>query len=324
MKAIVQEKYGPPEQVLQLKEVPKPVPKENEVLVRIHTTAINDYDWGMARGLPYAYRLLFGLSKPKFPIMGMELAGVVEAVGPGVLGLKVGDAIFGDTSDFGFGSFAEYICINEKAMLKKPDNLSFEEATAIPHALGLAWQALKDMGKIGQGQKILINGGGGGVGTLGVQIAKQYNCEVTGVDSDEKLEMMRSLGFDQVLDYQKVNFTKTGEQYDLILDCKTNQSPSAYRRALKPGGQYVTIGGNLLGILNIALFGKLLSSFTNKKLQVLALKPNKGLEEAMAIFQQNKLSCIIDGPYSLKEVPRLVQYFGEGKHQGKIVIKMDQ
>ena len=320
MKAFLFEKYGLPEEVLKIKEVAKPTPKENEVLVKIHATAINDYDWCLTRGRPYLYRLIFGIFKPTHQIPGMELAGVVEYIGSKVQSLKVGDAVFGDTSEYGFGTFAEYICINEKAVIKKPDGLSFEEATSIPHAFTLALQALRDIGKIRQGQKVLINGGGGGVGTLGLQLAKLHDCEVTGVDSGEKLEMMKSIGFDFVIDYKKMNFPKNGKEYDLILDCKTNKSAFSYLRSLKRNGKYVTIGGNLSSLIIVLFWGKIVSVFSSKKLQILSLKPNKDLDYISELFIQNKIKCKIDGPYLLEDIPRLIQYFGEGKHKGKIVI----
>lgn len=320
MKAAQFEKYGSPETVLSIKEVAKPTPKENEVLVKIHATTINDYDWSIVRGKPYLYRLMFGFSKPKHPVPGMELSGVVEEIGTKVTELKVGDAVFGDTSDFGFGTLAQYISINEKALIKKPDALSFEEAAAIPHAFTLAFQALRDIGNIQDGQKVLINGGGGGVGTLGLQLAKLHNCEVTGVDSAEKLAMMKSIGYDSVIDYKTTDFTKNGIQYDLILDCKSNKRALSYPRSLKPNGIYVTIGGNLTSLISVLFWGKIISLFSSKKLEILSLKPNKDLAEISEFVQQKKIKCIIDGTYALEEIPRLFQYFGEGKHKGKIVI----
>ncbi|WP_425639632.1 NAD(P)-dependent alcohol dehydrogenase [Algoriphagus yeomjeoni] len=322
MKAIFFEKYGIPEEVLQLKEAPLPTPKDNEVLIKLYATAINDYDWSLVRGKPYLYRLMFGLAKPKNPITGMELSGVVEGIGSKVSKLKVGDAVYGDISHFGFGTFAEYINIPEDAVLLKPDKLSFEIAAAIPHASTLAMQALRGIAEIKQGQKVLINGGGGGVGTIGLQLAKLNNCEVSGVDSGEKLDMMKSLGYDQVIDYKKVDFTKTGEQYDLILDCKTNKSPFSYLRALKPTGVYVTIGGNPGSLISVLFWGKIFSLFTSKKLKILSLKPNEGLDEIAKLVIQNKITPEIDGPYPLEDTPRLIQYFGEGKHKGKVVIKV--
>jgi len=321
MKAIVFEKYGKPEQVLKIVEAEKPQPKENEVLVKIKATAINDYDWSIVRGKPYLYRLMFGLFKPKFKISGMELSGVIEGIGPKVTTRKVGEAVYGDISNFGFGTFAEYICVPENEVLLKPDEISFEVAASFPHASTLALQALREIGKIKKGQKILINGGGGGVGTMGLQLAKNYQCEVTGVDSESKLEMMKSIGFDHVIDYKKVNFTKTGEQYDLILDCKTLKPALSYLRALKPSGVYVTVGGSISNLLGVLFWRKLIPIFSSKKLHILSLKPNEGLEEICNLIISNQLKCQIDGPYPFEEIPRLIQYFGEGLHKGKIVVK---
>lgn len=322
MKAQVFEKYGNPEQVLHLVEQEKPIPKDNEVLVKIVATAINDYDWSMVRGKPLLYRLLFGLQKPKSKIPGMELSGIVEEIGSKVTQKRVGEAVFGDISNFGFGTLAEYIAVPENELLSKPDMLSFEDATAIPHASTLAYQAIKKIGGIQKGQKILINGGGGGVGTLGLQIAKTYQCHVTGVDSVPKLQMMHDLGYDQVLDYKETDFTSTGETYDLILDCKTSSSAFSYLKALKENGNYISIGGHANNLISLLFWGKILSVFTNKKLQILALKPNEGLDELADMVISGLLKTQIDGPYSLEEVPRLIQYFGEGLHQGKIVIKL--
>ncbi len=322
MKAIVITKYGSPDN-LQLNEVTKPTPKENEVLIKIHATAVNDYDWSMMRGEPFLYRLMFGLFKPKNQVPGMELAGVVEALGENANLFKIGDAVYGDISEHGFGSFAEYICINEKAVVKKPKKMSFEEAASIPHAAMLAWQGLHDIGKMRKGQKILINGAGGGVGTFGLQFAKLLDAEVTGVDTGDKLKMMKTLGFDHVIDYKKEEFTKNGQQYDLILDAKTTRSTFDYLRVLSPGGTYVTVGGYLTRILQTFILRPWISRFYKKNVYVLALKANKGLENVNKLFEAGKIQPVIDGPYPLIEAPGLIQYFGEGKHLGKIIIKVD-
>ncbi|MDF9795611.1 NADPH:quinone reductase-like Zn-dependent oxidoreductase [Catalinimonas alkaloidigena] len=323
MKAILFEQYGPPEKVLSLREVEKPSPKHNEVLIKIKATAVNDYDWSLVRGQPYLYRLMFGFLKPKHPISGMELSGIVAEIGADVHNHKVGEAVFGDISEYGFGTFAEYICINKNAVIKQPETISFEEAAALPHASTLALQALRDIGKIEQGQKVLINGGGGGVGTIGLQLAKLYHCHVTGVDAQEKIEMMKSIGFDTTIDYKQINFTKAGEKYDLILDCKTNKSAFSYLSALKVNGRYVTIGGKVGSLIKVLLWSKLINLFSTKKLQVLSLKPNKDLDYICELFREGKIKCEIDGPYALAETPGLIQYFGEGKHKGKVVIKTD-
>ncbi len=322
MRAIFVEKYGLPQTVLSFKEIDKPIPAENEVLIKVKTTSINDYDLSFVLGKPYLYRLLFGVFKPKHNIFGMELAGIVEDIGAKVTGIRVGNEVYGDISDYGFGTFAEYICIHENAIVNKPKSLSFEEATAIPHASLLAVQGLKNLGNIKQGQKILINGGGGGVGTIGVQYAKLYNCEVTGVDAEEKLDMMKSMGYDFVIDYKKEDFTKNKKQYDIILDCKTNKSIGSYLKALKHKGRYVTIGGQPGSLISVFLLGKLIKLFTSKKLCILGLKPNKGLKEIENLFEENKIKCKIDGPYHFEKIPELIQYFREGKHKGKVVIKM--
>jgi NADPH:quinone reductase-like Zn-dependent oxidoreductase len=317
MKAIVFTKYGPPE-TLQLKEVAKPTPGKNEVLVKVHATAVNDYDWSMVRGKPYAYRLLYGILKPKNHIPGMELAGTIEALGTNASLFKEGEAVYGDISEYGFGSFAEYVCVNEKALRRKPEKMSFEEASAISHASMLAVQGLLDIGRIQQGQQVLINGAGGGVGTFGLQIAKQYDAEVTGVDTGDKLAMMKSIGFDHVIDYRKEDFTRNGRRYDLILDTKTNRAPAAYARSLKPEGMYVTVGGKVTRFLQILIVGKL----GKKNMHIVALKPNKDLDYINELFEAGKIKCVIDGPYPLTDVPKAIRYFGEGKHTGKVVISI--
>ncbi|MEX0288710.1 MAG: NAD(P)-dependent alcohol dehydrogenase [Flavobacteriaceae bacterium] len=320
MKAIVCNKYGPVSD-LQLQEVPKPEPESKEVLIKVIATAINDYDWSMVRGKPYLYRLMYGIFKPKIRIPGMELAGIIEEVGREVTDFARGDKVYGDTSDFGFGSLAEYMCIDSKAVRKKPESMSFEVAAALPHASLLAWQALVDLGELQKNQKVLLNGAGGGVGTIGLQICKTFGCEVTGVDTGSKLKMMQELGFDRVIDYKEENFTKAGEQFDLIVDCKTSHTPFAYPRVLKPGGTYITVGGKVGRLLQLFLFGKMLKIFTGRTLKILALKPNKGLEHIEHLFLKGQIECIIDGPYPLAETATHLHRFGTGKHQGKVVLK---
>ena len=321
MKAINLIKYGSPE-TLQIKEVQIPEPAENELLIKVRATAINDYDWGMIRGKPYLYRLIFGISRPKRQIPGMELSGTVEALGPGARLFKKGDEVYGDISENGFGSFAEYVCVDERAVVKKPAKMSFEEATAIPHASMLAFQGLFDKGNLQNGQNILINGAGGGVGMFALQIAKLHECQVTGVDTAEKQEMMKSLGFDHFIDYRKEDFTKSGQQYDLILDTKTTHSPFAYARALKPGGIYVTVGGNIIRLLQAYILKSLVKWSTKKTISILALRPNKDLNYINGLFEEGKIHCIIDGPYPFEKIPWAVRYFGEGKHKGKVVISL--
>jgi len=321
MKAIVLRKYGPPD-IMRVEDMEKPTPKGDEVLVQVRATAVNDYDWCMVRGKPDIYRLLFGLTKPKHPIPGMEVSGIVESLGPNVSVFKEGDEVYGDVSEFGFGTFAEYLAVSEKALVLKPKGMTFEEAASLSHAAMLALQALRDIAGMKDSQRILINGGGGGVGTFGLQFAKQLNAEVTGVDSGAKLEKMREIGFDHVIDYKQEDFTRNGQAYDIILDAKTTRPPWNYLRSLRPGGFYVTVGGYLPRILQVLLFGPLLKRLTRKQLRLLALKPNKGIEHFNALFEAGKLKFLIDGPYTLAEIPMAIQHFGEAKHAGKVVISL--
>ncbi len=322
MKAIVYTKYGPPD-VLQLKEVEKPTPKDDEVLIKVHASAVNDWDWGLLRGKPFVNRILFGLLKPKIKILGVDIAGQVEAVGKNVKQFQPGDKVFGDISGCGMGGFAEYVCARENALELKPASMTFDEAAAIPQAAMLAVQGLRDKGKIQSGQKLLINGAGGGVGTFGVQIAKLYGVEVTGVDSSGKLDMMRSLGFDHVIDYTKEDFTKNGQAYDLILDNKMSRSIFDYMRALSPNGIYVTAGGSMARFLQAFLLGPLISLFSKKSIRIVALKPNKDLAYMNELFEAGKVKPVIDGRYKLSEVPEAMRYFGEGNHKGKLVITVE-
>jgi NADPH:quinone reductase-like Zn-dependent oxidoreductase len=319
MKAVILTKYGSPD-VLRLEEVETPTPKENEVLIKIHATAVNDYDWSLVRGKPHLYRLMFGFAKPKIRIPGMELAGTVAAVGTNAKAFAVGDAVYGDISDYGFGTFAEYICINERAMTHKPPEMSFEEAAAIPHAALLALQGLVDVGEIQKGQKVLINGAGGGVGTFGLQIAKEYDAEVTGVDTGPKLEMMQAIGFDHIIDYRKEDFTRSGQRYDLILDAKTNRPTSHYLRALAPGGRYVTVGGSLPRLLQALVLKPWISRFSHGDAHILALKANKGLAYINELYEAGKIKPVIDGPFQLNEAVQALRRFGEAKHTGKVII----
>lgn len=319
MKAIVYTKYGGPE-VLQLREVEKPFPKDDEVLVKIHAVSFNDWDDGLLHG-DFINRLLNGFFKPKNKILGSDIAGRIETVGKNIRKFKPGDEVYGDLSGKGkWGGFAEYVCARENALALKPAGMSFVDAAAIPQAAMLAVQGLLDKGKIKQGQKVLINGAGGGVGTFGVQIAKQYGVELTGVDSSGKLEMLRSMGFDHVIDYTKEDFTKNGKRYDLILDVKTNRSVFAYTRALSGNGIYVTVGGSMSRLLQALFFSPWISIFSKKHIRIVALKPNKDLVYMNEQFEAGKIKPVIDGPYKLEDVPDAFRFFSKGEHKGKIVI----
>ena len=322
MKAIVFTKYGSPD-VLQLKEVERPTPKENEVLIKAHAASVNDWDWCLMRGKPFYIRLLCGLLKPKIKIPGVDIAGQVEGLGKNVKKLQPGDEIYGDLSECGFGGFAQYVCAHEKALALKPASMTFIEAAAIPHAAMLAIQGLRDKGQIQPGQKLLINGAGGGVGTFGVQIAKLIGVEVTGVDSSGKLDMMRSIGFDHVIDYTQDDFTKNGQCYDLILDTKTNRSIFDYARALSLNGIYVTVGGSAARLLQALFLGPWISMFSKKITRIVGLKPNKDLDYMNELFEAGKIKPVIDGPYKLDEIPEAIRHFGEGNHKGKVVITVE-
>ena len=317
MKAIVYHKYGTPED-LELTEIDKPVPKDDEVLIKVHAVSINDWDSGLLNG-DFINRMLNGLRKPKRKILGSDIAGRIETVGKNVTQFKPGDEVYGDLSGR-WGGFAEYVCAQEKALALKPSTMSFEEAAAIPQAAMLAVQGLIDKGKIKQGQKLLINGAGGGVGTFGIQIAKLYGVEATGVDSTAKLDMLRSMGFDHVIDYTKEDFTRNGKCYDLILDVKTNRSMFDYARALCPNGVYVTVGGSTGRLLQSLLLAPLIRTIQKKHLRVVALKTNKDLAYMNELFKAGKIRCVIDGPYRLDQVPDAFRLFNKAGHKGKIVI----
>ena len=320
MKAIVYEKYGTPD-VLQLKEAAKPVPGEDEVLVKVHAASINDWDLGLLYG-DFINRMLNGLRKPRRNILGSDIAGKIETVGKKVKRFKAGDDVYGDLSGQ-WGGFAEYVCAPEKSLSLKPAAMSFEEAAAIPQAAMLAVQGLIDKGKIKQAQKVLINGAGGGVGTFAIQIAKLYGAEVTGVDKATKLEMLRSIGFDHVIDYTKEDFTKNGKAYDLILDAKTNRSAFDYARSLNRNGVYVTVGGSIGHLLQVLILAPLIRMIQSKHLRIVALKPNKDLAFMNDLFEKGKVKTVIDGPYRLDQLGEAFRHFAKADHKGKIVITMN-
>lgn len=322
MKALTLEKYGLPKKVLRLTEQKKPSYQKNEVLLKIHSTSINDYDWSLVRGKPLMYRLMFGLVKPKSKSLGMELSGTVEAVGSEVTEFEIGDEVYGDTSAHGFGTFAEYISLPPKALATKPKTMTYEDAAALPHAALLALQGMKEIGGIKNGMKVLINGAGGGVGTIGLQLAKIHHCEVTGVDRQEKFEALSNLGYDHLINYQLENFTKNGIQYDLILDCKTDRSPFSYARSLKANGVYVSIGGKITYLLSTLILGKALSVISSKRFEILSLKSNQGLKEIEGMYENKQIKPVIDGPYPLSLGPDKLQEFGNGYHIGKIILSI--
>jgi NADPH:quinone reductase-like Zn-dependent oxidoreductase len=318
MRAIVYEEYGPPE-VLQLKEVEKPAPMENEVLVKVHAASVNYIDWQILRGESFFLRLTTGgLLKPKHKILGDDIAGRVEAVGVNAKQFQPGDEVFG-ISDF--DAFAEYVCVPENALAHKPDSMTFEEAAAVPEAAIPALQGLRDHGQIQPGQKVLINGAGGGVGTFAVQIAKSFGAEVTGVCSTRKLDMVRSIGADHVVDYTQEDFTKSEQRYDLILANAGEHSIFEYKRVLSPEGIYVCTGGSFAQYFQATLLGPLISMMGSKKLGSMLAKPNqKDYDFLIELIEAGKVVPVIDRRYPLSEVPEALRYYGGGQVQGKVVI----
>ena len=320
MKAIVQERYGSPD-VLQLKEVERPTPRGNEVLVRVHAASVNAGDWHLLRGKPFLMRLMgIGLLKPKNKIVGSDIAGRVEAVGKDVKQFKPGDEVFGDLAKCGFGAFAEYASVPESELALKPGNISFEEAAAVPRAGVVALQALRDRGHIRAGQKVLINGASGGVGTFAVQVAKSFGAEVTGVCSTRNLANVQSIGADHVIDYTKEDFTKNGQRYDLILAANGYHPISDYKRALSPKGTYVMSGGSNAQLFQSMLLGPL-NSMTGKKMGNMMHKPNqKDLEVMRELIEAGKVVPVIDRRFPLSETAEAIRYLEQGHAQGKVVI----
>lgn len=326
MKAIVYSEYGGPEK-LQLREIARPVPKENEVLIRIHATSINDWDWALLQGVPFANRMMSGLKKPKIEVLGSDIAGVVEYAGSKVSQFKVGDKVFGDLSGLrhgGWGGFAEFVAAPESALFIIPNDMTYAQAAALPQAAALAIQGLLDKGPILPGQSLLINGASGGVGSLAIQIAKAMHAgHIAAVCSKAKMPFVESLGVDEIIDYQHEDFTRNGKQYDFILDVKGFHSILDYRRALKPSGRYVMLGGATSSINQIMFLGPLLSLFGDKKLRILFLKTNKGLDSVIKMFEKGQLLPVIDKTYPLEQTANAMKYYGEGHAQGKVVILPD-
>jgi len=321
MKAIVFETYGSAE-VLHLQDVPTPKPKNDEVLLKVQTSSINDWDWGLLRGVPFASRAMFGLYKPHLQILGCDVAGTVEAVGSEVTQFEVGDEVFGDLCRCRFGGFAEYTCANASALIKKPSEMSFVQAAAIPHPGVLALQALNYRGALEPGQKILFNGAGGGAGTLAVQIAKSIGAEITVVDKGIKLEMLLHLGADHVIDYQEEDFTQGGKLYDLIIDVAAYRSIFDYKRALAPGGRYAMVGGPSPKIFQLLLLGPLISITSGAKLGLMVHQPNKDLGVLVELFEAGKMSPVIDRTYPLVDTAQAMRYYAEGQAQGKVIISV--
>jgi len=315
MKAIVYTRYGPPD-VLQIKEVETPSPKEDEVLVEVHAASVNYADWSFVRGKPFLVRLIgAGLLKPKNRTLGADMAGRVEAVGRNVEQLQPGDEVFGDLADSGFGAFAEYVSAPEHALALIPANLTLMEAAAVPQAAVVALQGLRDEGEIQPGQKVLVNGASGGIGTFAVQIAKSFGADVTGVCSTRNLDMVRSIGADQAIDYTQYDFTQNDQRYDLIVDIVANRPVSEYMRALDPKGKYVAIAFN-----PTSLFQGARSTGSKKSSSLAAKQSIEDLVIVRELLEAGKVVPVIGRCYPLSEVAAAVRYYGERHAQGKVVI----
>jgi NADPH:quinone reductase-like Zn-dependent oxidoreductase len=325
MKAIVYHTYGSPD-VLKLEEVEKPAPEDDEVLIKVYAASVNAADWHLLRGDPFLVRLVVGgLLKPKLQILGAAIAGRVEAAGSNVKQFQPGDEVFGDLSRCGWGGFAEYVCAREEAVVLKPANVTFEEAAAIPVAAVTALQGIRDKGQIQPGQQVLINGASGGVGTFAVQIAKSLGAEVTAVCSTRNVDMVRSMGADHVIDYTQEDFTKNGQQYDLILAANGYHPISAYKHTLRPKGVYVMTGGSMAQMYQAMLLGPLMSMIGSKKMGNLMARPNPfDLVFMKELLERGKVKPVIERCYPLSEVPEAVRYVEEGHARGKVVITVDQ
>lgn len=331
MKAIVFQHYGSPD-FLQLKEIDKPVPAGNEVLIKVRATAINEWDWAVLHGVPFINRLETGLFLPKKQILGVDISGTIESVGTNVSRLKPGDEVFGDICFSGNqripsyrgGGFAEYVCAHEQAMQVKPGNFTFEQAASLPQAGALAVQGLLQ-GELkschtGESQKVLINGAGGGAGSFAIQIAKANGAEVTAVDRAAKLEIMRSLGADHVIDYTHEDFTKLGLNYDLILDVMCFHSIFDNMRALSSRGRYVMLGGGSKYTAQVMLLGWLVSMISTRKIGILFYQPNKNLELLVNLIEAGKVTPLIDKTFPLDKTADAFRYYGQGQFCGKIII----
>jgi NADPH:quinone reductase-like Zn-dependent oxidoreductase len=324
MKTIVYRKYGPPD-VLQLEDVAKPVPQDDEILIRVHAASINSRDWRLMRANPFFLRLMVGgLLKPKNPlILGADVAGQVEVVGSNVGQFQPGDEVFGCVSTDDRGTFAEYVCVKESDLVLKPAGLSFEQAAAVPLAALTALQGLRDKGNIQPGQKVLIQGASGGVGTFAVQIAKALGAEVTAVCSTRNLDMVRSLGADHVIDYKKEDFTRNGQRYDLILAANGYHPISDYLRALTPMGIYVVAGGSMLQFFQAALRGRRNSETEGQRVYVVSqVKSQQDLLFMKELLEAGKVVPVIDGCYPLSKTAEAFRYFENVHARGKVVITM--
>ena len=316
MRAVVYTKYGSPDE-LRLTDVPTPEPQGTQVVVKLHAVSLNRSDWECLQGKPL-YARIGGLRRPKRRILGSDIAGRVEAVGPDVTGVEVGDEVFADILD-SMGGFAEFACVAERVLEPMPTGLSYEEAACLPQAGAIALQGIHERAKAGQ--HVLINGGGGGAGMYAIQLAKLAGAEVTAVDNAEKLDFMRSLGADHVIDYEREDFTRGGREYDLILDMVGHRSVRVYRRALKPGGRYLFVGGSVNVLLRVLVSGLVPARRRGKKLRVLGVRLGaKHVTALVELIGDGTITTHIDRRFDLDEVPDALRYLGEGHVKGKVVV----
>jgi len=319
MKAVVYDRYGPPE-VLQVTEIETPAPKPGEVLVKIHASSINYGDRMLVSGKPFLIRLMgYGLLSPKHRVLGGDIAGTVEAVGEAVTGFKSGDEVYADVGNAGFGGYAEYVSVPEDVLTRRPSNIAFEEAAAVPQAAAVALQGLRDKGEIKGGEKVLINGASGAIGTFAVQIAKDYDAEVTGVCSTKNMELVRSIGADHVIDYKKEDFTKGDTRYDLILDIVANRSTSDYINTLNSNGRYVAVAFNVSTLFLGSMYSK-----NGKKAVSLSHEPRvDDLVYLRELIEAGKVKPVVDRVFPLTEIAEAMRYHESGAPNGKVVITME-
>ena len=321
MKAVVYTRYGPPD-VLRVTNVATPVPKDNEVLVRVAAVSLNASDWEVLRGKPL-YSRIGGPFRPRHHILGSDIAGRVEAAGGQVTRFRPGQDVFADILS-SMGGFAEYVCVPAAALVPMPAGLTYAEAAALPQAGAIALQGIQDKGQTRPGHKVLINGAGGGSGMYAIQLAKLNGAEVTGVDNAEKLEFMRSLGADHVIDYTRDDFTRTGRTYDLILDVAAHRPAFAYQRSLTRGGRYLYVGGSVPALLQVLLIGPVIGRAEGKKIRLLAVRQGaQHLTPLVELCQAGKIVTVIDRRYPLSETPAALRYLGEGHAKGKVVILVE-
>ena len=321
MKAVVYTRYGPPD-VLRVTNEATPVPNDNEVLVRVAAVSLNRSDWETLRGKPL-YARIGGPFRPRHHVLGSDIAGRVQAAGPRVTLFRPGQDVFGDILRH-MGGFAQYVCVPEGALAPMPAGMTYAEAAALPQAGAIALQGIRDKGQVQRGQKVLVNGAGGGSGMYAIQLAKLHGAEVTGVDNAEKLEFMRSVGADHVIDYTREDFTANGRAYDLILDLAAHRSAFAYQASLVPGGRYLYVGGSVTTLLQALLAGPLIGRAGGRKIRLLAVRLGvEHLAPMVELCQAGEIATVIDRRYPLSETPAALRYLGEGHAKGKVVIVVE-